>query len=147
MPPESDARNYSGRGPSPNGRDENINGEGLVSAEPAMHEEGDTWMVEIGEERGAGEGEDGSDEADPGRVTAGKGEVVDGDDGVVLGVVGVGGAGSADEEFDEGDEDKVDKGAEELGKEEVGAERGGGGSGEEKGEGYWEEESEVRQKL
>jgi len=58
VPPESDARNYSGHGPSPNGSDENINGEGLVSAEPAMHEEGDTRMVEIGEERGAGEGED-----------------------------------------------------------------------------------------
>ncbi|QCD81264.1 hypothetical protein DEO72_LG2g1589 [Vigna unguiculata] len=117
MPPESDARNYSGHGPSPDGRDENINGEGLVSPEPAIHEEGHSRMVEIGEERGAGEGDDGSDEADPGRVTAREGEVIDGDDGVVLGVVGVGGAGSADEEFDEGDEKEVNKGAQEKRKE------------------------------
>lgn len=147
MPPESDSRNHGDHGPGPNGGEEHINGKSVVSCKPATNEDGDTWTAEIRQEGGAGEGEDGSDEADAGGVAAGEGEVVDRNDGAVLGVVGVGGAGSADEEFEEGDEEEVEEGAEDEGEEEVAAERGGGGSGKVEGEGDGEEEAEVRQKL
>lgn len=63
-------------------------------------------------------------------MAAREGKVVDRNDGVVLGVICVGGAGSADEEFEESDKEEVKEGAEEEGKEEVGPESGGGGGGE-----------------
>lgn len=130
MPPESDSGNDGDHGPGPSGGEEQINGESVVSCKPATNEDCDTWTAEIREEWVSGEGEDGGDEADAGGVAAREGKVVDRNDGVVLGVICVGGAGSADEEFEESDKEEVKEGAEEEGKEEVGPESGGGGGGE-----------------
>lgn len=137
MPAESDSRNDGDHGPSPNTRDEQINGQKFLPGD------GDTWQVEMVFDQGAREGEDRGDKADSGGMAAGEREVVNGDDGVVLGVVGVGGAGAADEEFDYGDEEKVEEGAEDEREEEVGAERGGGGCGQIQREGHRKEETEI----
>lgn len=94
-------------------------------------------------DRSAGEEKDGGDEGDPGGVAAGEGEVIEGNDGVVVVVGGVGRARSASEGFDEADEDEVEEGAEDEREEEVGAERGGRRGGEEEGECDGEEEAEI----
>lgn len=62
---------------------------------------------------------EGSDEENPRRMTTGKGEMVNRNDGVVLIVVGVERTGSANEEFDKGDEEEVEKRAKEERREQV----------------------------
>ncbi|QHO49532.1 uncharacterized protein DS421_1g14780 [Arachis hypogaea] len=112
------------------------------------HEE--AWMVKIGDSINHaefGEREDRGDEEDPGGVAAGEGEMVDGNDGVVVAVVGVGRTGSAHDEFEESDEDEVKEGAESEGEEEVAAERGGVRTGKEECDGDGEEEAEVGEEL
>lgn len=64
-------------------------------------------------------------------MAAGEGELVDGNDGVVVVVDGVGRARSANEELDESNEEEVEEGAEDKREEEVGTKGRGRGSGEE----------------
>ena len=54
---------------------------------------------------------EGGDKANPRRVTTWEGEVVDGNDSIVLFMVGIKRTRSSNEEFNERDEDEIEKGA------------------------------------
>lgn len=90
-----------------------------------------------------GEAEKGSDKANPRRVAAGEGPVVD-REGQEHALV-VEGARAADEVLDEADEEEVNEAAEEQIDEEGPEERrrGGGGGRQKDGGGEWEEEAAV----
>lgn len=159
MPAQHNPREGGGVGPGPSNQDQNTNGADRVRADPAVNERR-RWPEEregIGEGCG-GEVEKGGDEADPGGVSAGEGEVVDRNGDVHVLVVER--AGAAEEELDQADEGEVEEEAED----ERGEERAddlnwaqacawawdldwgwgqGQGWGDKEGEGEGKEEAEV----
>ncbi|KAK4262627.1 hypothetical protein QN277_028165 [Acacia crassicarpa] len=125
MPPERYPRECSGERPRPNKEKQQIDGHNVIFTNPPTNEGGNSRMsagfqighgFENGEPRKVKEG---SSKKSPGGMTTGKGEMVNGNDSVVLIVVAVERTGSADEEFDGGDKQEVEEGAKEEGQEQV----------------------------
>lgn len=144
MPAESKSRECSGKGPNPNEQNQEIDSQNVMFSKESRGDIESGDGVEDGRVR---EVKEGSNKENPRRMTTGKGEMVNRNDGVVGVVVGVERTGSADEEFDEGDEEKVEKGAEDERREKVGAKGRGRRCGKEDGDEDREDEPEIGEEF